>query len=139
MFTLHLRVWHLFFLAIAIGAAASLTGCASPQRARESAVDPDIVRAGIVKLLPEGVSNRTAWAVDIFAAFEFLDIPPTTENICAVIAVTQQESTFQVDPVVPGLPAIARREITASSCSSSILRSLQYRRMTLTECCGMQR
>jgi hypothetical protein len=63
--------------------------------------------------LPTGVSNPAAWAQDIFAAFEALEIRPTTENACAVIAVTQQESTFQANPPVPGLGKIARREIDA--------------------------
>jgi hypothetical protein len=62
-------------------------------------------------LLPAGLDNRSGWAVDIFAAFESLAIEPTPQNICAVVAVTEQESTFQVNPPVPGLPAIARREI----------------------------
>lgn len=47
----------------------------------------------------------------MFAAFEALEVQPTTRNICAVVAVVQQESGFQVDPVVPGLPAMARKEI----------------------------
>jgi hypothetical protein len=47
----------------------------------------------------------------MFAAFEALDVRPTTRNICAAVAVIQQESGFQVDPPVPGLPAMARREI----------------------------
>lgn len=47
----------------------------------------------------------------MFAAFEALKIQPTPRNICAVVAVVQQESGFQVDPAVPGLPAMARREI----------------------------
>ena len=49
----------------------------------------------------------------MFAAFEALDVRPDTHNICAVVAVIQQESGFQVDPVVPGLPALARKEIDA--------------------------
>jgi hypothetical protein len=36
---------------------------------------------------------------------------PTTQNLCAVLAVTEQESTFPVDPTVPGLGKIARDEI----------------------------
>ena len=47
----------------------------------------------------------------MFAAFEALELRPTPRNICAVVAVIQQETGFQVDPVVPGLPAMARREI----------------------------
>ena len=47
----------------------------------------------------------------MFAAFEALDVRPTARNICAAVAVVQQESGFQVDPAVPGLPTLARREI----------------------------
>jgi hypothetical protein len=87
-----------------------VSACTNPQL-REPPIDPDVARAEIAKRLPAKVSNREAWAVDIFAAFESLSIRPTTENICAVVAVTEQESTFQVNPPVPGLAAIARREI----------------------------
>jgi hypothetical protein len=47
----------------------------------------------------------------MYAAFTALNLPPSHENVCAVAAVIQQESGFQVDPVVPGLGKIARREI----------------------------
>lgn len=87
-----------------------VSACTNPQL-REPPIDPDVARAEIVKRIPAKVGNREAWAVDIFAAFEALSIRPTTENICAVVAVTEQESTFQANPPVPGLPAIARREI----------------------------
>lgn len=51
------------------------------------------------------------WAADIDAAFEVQEIEPTVANSCAVIAVIGQESSFQVDPVVPGLPKTAWAEI----------------------------
>jgi hypothetical protein len=70
--------------------------------------------------MPSKVANAQDWAIDIFAAFEALKIPPTTEHICGVLAVAEQESNFQVDPVVPGLPAIARREIEARAASHHI-------------------
>lgn len=95
---------------LALLAAATLSGCMNPG-AREPAIDPDAARAEIARLLPSGVSNRDAWAVDIFAAFEALQIAPTAENICAVVAVTQQESTFQANPPVAGLAKIVRQEI----------------------------
>ena len=43
-----------------------------------------------------------------------------TENICAAIAVTAQESGFQVDPAVPGLASIARKEIDKRRESAGI-------------------
>jgi len=68
-------------------------------------------RALVSRLLPDGIKDRSGWATDIYAAFAALEIPPTPENICATVAVTAQESGFQVDPVVPGLANIARKEI----------------------------
>jgi hypothetical protein len=98
---------------------AFISSCIHPT-VRQPAIDPDVARAEIVKRISPTVKNREAWAVDIFAAFEALSIRPTTQNICSVIAVTEQESTFQASPAVPGLPAIARREIDARAARYKI-------------------
>jgi hypothetical protein len=87
-----------------------LAGCSSTPP-REPPIDPDVARADIRARIPPAVVNRDGWAIDMFAAFEALEVRPTTRNICAVLAVVQQESGFQVDPPVPGLPAMARKEI----------------------------
>ncbi|HKY20273.1 MAG TPA: DUF1615 domain-containing protein [Vicinamibacterales bacterium] len=100
-------------------AAMALAACVSPPP-RPPPVDPDAVRAEIVRLMPADVKTAQGWAIDIFAAFEALNIPPTSEHICGVLAVTEQESNFQVDPLVPGLLAIARREIEARAASHHI-------------------
>jgi hypothetical protein len=97
---------------------ALLAGCATPSR--PPVVDPDATRADIRALIPASVANPDGWAIDIHAAFEALDLPATDRNVCAVLAVTEQESTFQVDPPVPGLPGIARREIDARAASKHI-------------------
>lgn len=97
-------------LSLLLAAVATISACTNPQL-REPPIDPDVARAEIAKRIPPKIGNREAWAIDIFAAFEALSIRPTTEHICAVIAVTEQESTFQASPPVPGLPGIARREI----------------------------
>ncbi len=92
--------------------ALVLAGCASePPAPAAPALTPAQARALIVRLLPATASDRTGWATDIYAAFAVQRIAPTQDNVCAVIAVTAQESTFSADPVVPGLPAIAWREI----------------------------
>ena len=88
-----------------------LAGCGS-QRTQEAAVrNPAEVKAEIVRLLPAKTVDRQGWATDIYAAFAAQGINPTTQNLCSVLAVTEQESTFQVDPPVPGLGKIARDEI----------------------------
>jgi len=88
----------------------SLVGCGS-QQPETPAPRPDEVRAKIVRLIPSNISDRQGWATDIYAAFDSLDISPNSENLCSVLAVTVQESTFQATPPVPGLAKIAREEI----------------------------
>ncbi|MHB8476132.1 MAG: DUF1615 domain-containing protein [Steroidobacteraceae bacterium] len=91
---------------------ALLASCASgPPAAAPAARSADQARAMIEKSVPRTASDRAGWAADMYAAFSVLGIEPTHENICAVVAVTEQESGFRVDPVIPGLPAIAWREI----------------------------
>jgi hypothetical protein len=68
-------------------------------------------RALVVKLLPAQLADKNGWADDLQSAFKALQIPQDGEHFCAAIAIIGQESTFQADPVVPGLPVIVRREI----------------------------
>jgi len=49
--------------------------------------------------------------VDIYAAFAALQIEPSRQNLCAAVAVTEQESTFTVNPAVPNLGKAALAEI----------------------------
>lgn len=69
------------------------------------------VNTRVMTLLPAKLSDKKGWAGDMQSAFKSLHIAPLAENYCAVIAVVEQESGFQADPYVPGLPAIVRREI----------------------------
>jgi hypothetical protein len=89
-------------------ATLALAGCgtAPPPAAR-----PEEVRARIAELLPASVADRPGWALDIYAAFDALHIVPSVGNVCAVLAVAEQESTYRADPQVPGLGKIAREEI----------------------------
>jgi hypothetical protein len=91
-------------------AVALLGGCAT-QRPRAPARSAADVRAQIAAMLPAGTADRPGWAADIQTAFAALEIRPTMQNLCATLAVTAQESTFTVDPAVPGLAKIARAEI----------------------------
>ncbi|HSC63704.1 MAG TPA: DUF1615 domain-containing protein [Caldimonas sp.] len=92
-------------------ALAVLAGCASGPASTPRPSSPEEVRAQIVSLLPASVPDRAGWAVDIYAALAALRIEPSTGNVCSVLAVAEQESTYRADPSVPGLGRIAREEI----------------------------
>jgi hypothetical protein len=98
-----LKIWLL-------AGALALAGCAGgpPTAPQYSAAD---ARTIIDESLPRNLSDRSGWLNDIYAAFTVLTVQPSHENVCAVVAVIAQESSFQVDPVIPGLGGIARREI----------------------------
>ncbi|HEY9104875.1 DUF1615 domain-containing protein [Chitinimonas sp.] len=65
--------------------------------------DPVQGKALLGRLLPSKIPDRTGWQEDIFNAFRALKIPYNAEYFCAANAVIEQESTWQADPVVPGL------------------------------------
>ena len=58
------------------------------------------------RLLPAKMPDRTGWNADILDAFTALKLPYTAEYFCASAAVIEQESSWQGDPAVPGLPKI---------------------------------
>jgi hypothetical protein len=92
-------------------AAAMLAGCAGDTSTRPPPRTPESIQAEIQALIPSTVAQRAAWAVDLQLVFAALKIDPSRSNVCAVLAVTEQESTFSADPAVPNLPKVAREEI----------------------------
>src|SRR3546814_5134713 len=74
-----------------------LAGCATRQP-MEPRRTPDEVRAEIVQRMPAGTVDREGWARDIQVAFFAQGIAPSPENLCAVLAATEQESTFTAEP-----------------------------------------
>ena len=89
--------------------ALLLAGCAStPPAPSRPATD---VHGEILRRLPAQLADRDGWAADIQKAFATQGIEPNSENICAVLAVTEQESGYVANPAVANLPKIARGEI----------------------------
>lgn len=112
-------LWMLF------GISALIAGCAGERQSRRpAAASAAQTRDLIESSLPRAVTDRAGWAADMFSAFNALDIVPTQENVCAVIAVIEQESGFRVDPVIPGLAAIAWREIDDRAAHAGIPRMM---------------
>lgn len=103
---------HVYRPLALLGALLVLAGCAGSGTAPQVVpLSPAQVQARVERLLPAQTADRASWARDIQVAFTAQGIEPSTQNLCAVLAVTEQESTFQVDPAVPGLGKIARQEI----------------------------
>ncbi len=103
---------HVYRPLALLGALLVLAGCAGSGTAPQVVpLSPAQVQARVERLLPAQTADRAGWARDIQVAFTAQGIEPSTQNLCAVLAVTEQESTFQVDPAVPGLGKIARQEI----------------------------
>ena len=89
-----------------------LAGCSSTIRDFEPApLRPADVREQVSRLLPPATRDRDGWASDIQVAFTSLELKPSTSNLCAALAVAEQESGLVADPPVAGLPKIAWGEI----------------------------
>lgn len=97
-----------------------LAGCAGDSTPREPTRTPESIQAEIQALIPSTVPHRAAWAVDLQLVFAALKIEPSRSNVCAVLAVTEQESTFNADPPVPNLAKVAREELMRRADSAGV-------------------
>jgi hypothetical protein len=61
------------FLALLALGALLLEACSSTPP-REPPIDPDVARADIRSRIPATVANRDGWAIDMFAAFEAMEV-----------------------------------------------------------------
>lgn len=113
-------------LALPLLMAALLAGCASepPPPVEEAAAiakqpkamqprKPADMKSRIVRFLPRQVPDKPGWANDVVTALSSQGLTVSDHNVCSVLAVAEQEATYQADPVVPGLGKIAWKEINA--------------------------
>ena len=90
-------------------------GCGAPRSGgapiTEAPPPPPLSAAQIAALLPDHVRDGRGWSETILNALVANEIPADPTSACAVIAVIGQESSFQEDPVVPGLARLVRARI----------------------------
>lgn len=96
-----------FVPLLLVAGLLGLASCSEP----EPQPTPAQIRAQVSRLLPVTLRDRAAWAQDIQVAFTSLGIRPVPPNLCAALAVIEQETGYNPDPAVPGLARIARKEI----------------------------
>jgi hypothetical protein len=97
-----------------------LAGCAGKKPEPTPPLNTADAKALIEQSMPRYASDKAGWTADMYSAFTVLTVTPTRENICAVVAVIEQESGFHVDPVIPGLGAIARKEIDSRASRAHV-------------------
>jgi hypothetical protein len=61
----------------------------------------------LVRQAEKNVDDPQGWAIDLHDVLQLHDFPQTRENICAAIAIIDQESGFVADPAVAGLGKIS--------------------------------
>lgn len=71
------------------------------------------IQGRVLRLLPPQVKQPEAWAQDLQSVYQALGLPHAASTYCATIAVVQQESSFNAQPVVPGLSKIVRAELNS--------------------------
>ena len=79
----------------------AFTSCTIPATA-ETSIDLDTT-ARLVRAAEKSVTDPQGWAFDLLDVLQLHGLPQSRENVCAAIAVIDQESSFNADPVVPGL------------------------------------
>lgn len=109
-----------------------LGSCAGPgSRFARVPSHPVDVRAVIDSALPGAISDRAGWIADIAGGFTKLGLPPTRENACAVAAIIEQESGFQIDPVIPGLGKLALRTLDERAARAGVPLALVHAALDL--------
>ena len=83
---------------------------APPPAARAPRLGPKAIARLIVD---DDIVDRDGWARDVAAALEAAGQPRSARNVCQVLAIIEQESGYQEDPVVPGLGRVVAGELDA--------------------------
>lgn len=103
-------------LVSSLGALLVLASCAS-RALRDSAPGtpppPRLTAAQVAGLIPARVEEPEGWAEDVLSALEARRVYPSAEPVCEVLAIIDQESGFQANPVVKELPRIVRKRLDA--------------------------
>ncbi len=124
-------------LLVALVIAGVLAGCATKGPSVKAPTVGSIeAHASLDRLVPRAIVDRAGWINDMYAGFTVQQVDPTPQNICAMIAVIEQESGFRTDPVVAGLPAIAWHEIDRRTESAGVPALLVHAALQLSSSSG---
>ncbi len=75
----------------------------------------------LIKLAEPGVKDANGWASDLLNALKQHHLPQNRENICAIIAVADQESGFVANPAIPNLGKMSEKAVNEKLRKLSLL------------------
>ncbi|HEX7110579.1 MAG TPA: DUF1615 family protein [Aestuariivirga sp.] len=96
-----------FRFLLAIWSACSVSNAAEA---------PALSTPGVARLITaaeKNVKDPQGWAADLLDVMRLHNLPANKENICAAIAIVDQESSFVADPAVAGLGKISETALRA--------------------------
>jgi Protein of unknown function (DUF1615) len=67
----------------------------------------------LIRAAEKSVRDPEGWAFDLLDVLQLHRLPQTKENVCAAIAVIDQESNFNADPAVTGLGKLSETTLRA--------------------------
>jgi hypothetical protein len=98
-------------LTIRIGLLAALSGALAAQAAASNVgLEVRLSEKQVMRLIADaepGAVDKAGWAHDLRGALQAHRLPRMKENVCAMIAVVDQESGFVANPQVPHIGKIA--------------------------------
>ena len=90
----------------------------------------ELTTAQVHQLIRNTSRNSAAgpeWAQDIKLAFARLGLLATKPNVCATIAVIEQESTFKTQPDVPGLSRMVHQQLESPQLNGAVRLAMKAR------------
>ncbi|MDO8351892.1 MAG: DUF1615 family protein, partial [Aestuariivirga sp.] len=97
----------IFCFFVALWSACSVSGAAEGPPLSPRAV------ARLITAAEKNVKDPQGWAEDLLDVLKLHDLPASKENICASIAIIDQESSFVADPAIAGLGKISEAALRA--------------------------
>ncbi len=76
----------------------------------------------LIKAAEPAVADPRGWASDLLEVLHLHGLPQNRENVCAIIAVTDQESGFVANPTIPNLGKMSEKAVVEKLSKLSVLR-----------------
>lgn len=76
----------------------------------------------LIKAAEPAVADPRGWASDVLEVLHSHGLPQNRENVCAIIAVADQESGFVANPTIPNLGKMSEKAVVEKLSKLSILR-----------------